>query len=268
MRKIILASVIVLLVIVLVLVYPKKITVGGGMLPFQYSYVCKGVYVQTFNYVSTDGPIGGLCFGIIKKVENPKGPCPQDMNSSNTWCDDSLNSKHDENNLIQENKNPENQNGLVCHDSPNYLAISRPVVNNPGSDVLVKYKTNVNQTIPCNYSVEKNDFELKNIGGADYFMAFEGKFLIMDSGTGVDNRGITVYDLSKQKEVFSDEYSSGEPVIENNTITYWINTNEPTTIQNCPKLYNSGGVIVSQTLFDLSTLIKKDLGNERCVYQE
>ena len=90
----------------------------------------------------------------------------------------------------------------------------------------------------------------------------------MDSGTAVNNRGIAVYDLSKQDKVFSDQYSSGEPVIENNTITYWTNTNEPTTTKNCPQLYNSGGVIVSQTLFDLSTLIKKDLGNKRCVYQE
>ena len=172
------------------------------------------------------------------------------------------------NNSILENKKPENQNDLTCHDSPNYIAISRPIINNPGSDLLIKYKTSVGKKIPCNYSIGKNDFELKNNGGANYFMAFEGKFLIMDSGTAVNNRDITVYDLSKQNKVFSDQYSSGDPVIKNNTITYWTNTKELTTIKNCPQLYNSGGAIVSQTLFDLSTLTKKDLGNKRCIYQE
>jgi hypothetical protein len=173
-----------------------------------------------------------------------------------------------QNNLAVKNNNLENQKDLICHESSNYLAISRPMISSPGSDLLIKYKASASQKIPCNYFVEKNDFELKNNGGSNYFMGLEGKFLIMDSGTAVNNRGITVYDLSKQDKVFSDLYSSGEPVIDNNTITYWTNTNELTTIENCPQLYNSGGAIVSQVFFDFSTLIKKDLGNIRCVYQE
>jgi hypothetical protein len=164
--------------------------------------------------------------------------------------------------------NSENQDNLTCNESPDYLAISRRIIGETGSDLLIKYKMSAGQKISCNYFVEKNDFELKNNGGANYFMAFEGKFLIMDEGTAVNNRGMNIYDLSKKSKIFSDRYSSGEPIIKNNTITYWINTNEVATIENCPQLYNSGGAIVAQVSLDLSTLIRKDLGNKRCAYQE
>jgi hypothetical protein len=36
---------------------------------------------------------------IVKKAENPKGPCPQGTNSSNTWCDENLNLKQKERKL-------------------------------------------------------------------------------------------------------------------------------------------------------------------------
>ncbi len=87
-KSIVLVSAIVLLAVLSVFFYPKKFIAGGGMVPEQYSNVCKGFYVNTFNDVAVDGPVGGLCFGVITKIENPKGPCPQGMNSSNTWCTD------------------------------------------------------------------------------------------------------------------------------------------------------------------------------------
>ena len=169
---------------------------------------------------------------------------------------------------IHEIVNSENQNNIVCHEYPNYVAMSRLRIAETGSDVLVKYKTNKNEKIPCNYIVEKNDFELKNKYSADYFLAIEDKFLIMDSGTAVNNRGLFIYDLSTQNEVFHDLYSYGRPIIKDNTVTYWINTQKPVTIENCPNLYNSGGAFLSQVSLDLGTLNKKDLGEEQCIYQE
>ena len=85
---IVLVLVLILLAIFFVFFSPKKISKGGGMLPQQYSNICKGFYFETHNDTLVDGERGGLCFGKIEKKENPKGPCPQGMNSSNTWCND------------------------------------------------------------------------------------------------------------------------------------------------------------------------------------
>jgi hypothetical protein len=91
-KNIVIVLVIILIVIFSIFFYPRKFHEGeGGMLPSQYSYVCKGFYLKTFNETSLDGVKGGLCFGKVEKLENPKGPCPQGMNSSDVWCDDNIN---------------------------------------------------------------------------------------------------------------------------------------------------------------------------------
>jgi len=68
-----------------------------------------------------------------------------------------------ENNLPQTNQAINNipPAKIECHDSPNYFIITKNDYMDVGTDILVKYKTDINQKIPCNYIVEKTDYELK-----------------------------------------------------------------------------------------------------------
>lgn len=92
MKKVIL--IIISVVVLGVFFYPKEfVKFNGGLLPQRYSERCLGIYQQRYNEVHIDGGIGGVCFGYVFQIENPKGPCYQGMTSKNMWCEDGLNLK-------------------------------------------------------------------------------------------------------------------------------------------------------------------------------
>jgi hypothetical protein len=152
-------------------------------------------------------------------------------------------------------------NELTCYDNSQYFLIAKDGANN-----VVKYKTDVNQNIPCEYTVEKNDFEFGN--GAEYFMGFDGKFLLTDSGTGPGCRGLAVYNLDTKKIIYHDSYCL--PVtMDGDTISYWTPSKIKPDNTNCPDLstylHETGSAeIESHVSLNLNTLVKKDLGELRC----
>jgi hypothetical protein len=103
---------------------------------------------------------------------------------------------------------------------------------------------------------------------AMYFKGVEGNFIIIDQGTAPDPRGLVIYKLSDKKEVLSDRYS--QPLdITATAVGYWSPTNQNVTVQNCPDSTKwlsegLGAEIESHVSFDLTTLVKKDLGQTRC----
>ncbi len=74
MKKILLLVGIIILGFVIVIFFPKKISLGGGMLPQVYFNTCKGVYIQTHDDSAVDGDRGGLCFGKIVTIVKPLDP--------------------------------------------------------------------------------------------------------------------------------------------------------------------------------------------------
>ncbi len=154
-----------------------------------------------------------------------------------------------------------------CVSNNKYFVVEKNLTDSVGANHLVKYKINENQNFSCEYVVEKGDFEIKN-EWAEYTLALENNFLILDSGTGPDPRGLIIYDLNARKKVFEDTYS--RPItIQNNTINYWTEAVEKATEVNCPELkeYEAGGLgaaIDAHVSLNLSNLIKKDLGERRC----
>lgn len=156
----------------------------------------------------------------------------------------------------------------TCYENNKYFVVSKQLGYEPGSDLLIKYKKNISQNIVCDYKVSPGDFEIKNPTGTTYFFDLKNNILALDSGTAVNNRSIILYDLIKKSKVFEDQRASGDPVLENGVMNYWINSKEIPTIENCPKLYNMGGVIESQVSLNLSTFIKRDLEEKRCTYHE
>ncbi len=157
--------------------------------------------------------------------------------------------------------------GLKCNDSPKYFAVEKSLSDSVGSDILIKYKKNSEQNFPCVYAVASGDFELKNVL-AEYFLAFTDNFLVLDSGTAPEPRGVIVYDLRSHKNVFTDSYA--KPVIvKGDTLTYFSKTDSNPTLENCPNLneYKGNGlgaVIMSKITVDLSSFSKKELGVFDC----
>lgn len=154
-----------------------------------------------------------------------------------------------------------------CVNNDKYFVIEKNLTDSVGANHLVKYKTNANQNPSCEYLVGNGDFEIKN-DWAEYTLALENNFLILDSGTGPDPRGLIIYNLYSRKKVFEDTYS--KPItIQNNTVNYWTGAQEKATEGNCPRLkeYEVGGLwaaIDVHVSLDLTTLAKKDLGERRC----
>lgn len=154
-----------------------------------------------------------------------------------------------------------------CVGNDKYFVIESKLTDSVGANHLTKYKTDGNQNFDCKYVVEKGDFEIRN-ERAEYTLALENNFLILDSGTGPTPRGFIAYDLNLRKKVYEDSYS--QPInIQNNLVDYWTVTTKPVTEQNCPEFKKweergLGSVIDARVSLNLSTLIKKELGEYRC----
>jgi len=158
--------------------------------------------------------------------------------------------------------------GLTCNDSPKYFAVEKSLSDSVGSNILIKYKASTGQKFSCAYLVSEGDFELKNVM-AEYFLAFTDNFLVLDSGTAPEPRGLIVYDLRSREKVFTDSYA--KPVIvKGDTLEYWAKSDQKPTAENCPTLAENtknylGSVIMSKVSLDLSTLTKKDTGAFKCL---
>ena len=154
-----------------------------------------------------------------------------------------------------------------CVGNDKYFVISADHTDDVGTDILVKYKSSSSQNISCEYLKKDKDFEIKD-EGAVYIMALENNFLILDEGTGPFPRGLIIYDLSSRKKVLENSYL--EPVnIKNNIINYWTETTINANEENCStykvnKANFLGSAIETRVSLDLSTLVKKELGEYRC----
>lgn len=172
-----------------------------------------------------------------------------------------------------------------CHISSDYVVVSKQIPDSVGSDILVKYR-NANSGVPgdmsgslnvgaCDYAARSGDFEIKN-QNVEYFDKLVGRYLVLDSGTGPDIRGIIVYDLNKKSKVYEGLKAGGKVAVSGATLTYW----EPqqqvaVTAANCPKLgeYEKLGMgagiqaKVTLTLGD-DSMVQKEAGETECVMRQ
>lgn len=154
-----------------------------------------------------------------------------------------------------------------CVSNDKYFVVENALIDSVGSDILVKYKSTNDQKYSCEYLASDSDFQIKN-KWAEYVLALENNFLILDSGTGPPPRGLIVYDLISRKKVFTDSYSN--PIaINSDTVTYWSPVSTKPYETNCPKLseYTAeglGAVIEARVVLTLSTLNKTEVGEYRC----
>ncbi len=163
-----------------------------------------------------------------------------------------------------------NSTQTTCHENEDYFVIGKMRAEG-GTDFLIKNKTQSTQPFECIYSVGEGDFEISDERPM-YYLALEGKFLVIDSGTAPYPRGLMVYDLARRTTVYTDGYSA--PIdIGRSTIEYWETSSEIPTQKNCPELkeWESGGLgaaIESRVRVDLATLSKRELGENRCAARQ
>ena len=56
---------------IFVIFFPnQKIVTSCGIMPCEYIFECKGLYVETYNEQAYDGGAGGVCFGHAERTEN------------------------------------------------------------------------------------------------------------------------------------------------------------------------------------------------------
>jgi len=167
-------------------------------------------------------------------------------------------------------------NGNTCYDLENYFVVTRDEINEPGENILVKYKTEEKE-YSCEYVAEEGDFELKNIrventsmnNFAQYYSYLHDDKLIVDSGTGT-KRDFRIYDLNTQKIIFTDDYNSGLENLElkENILTYWRTTNDIPNIENCSKIDEymqmGGAKIEAKITLNINDVSKKEFSEFRC----
>jgi len=119
---------------------------------------------------------------------------------------------------------------LTCHEHPGAFVIERAVRDGLGTDIIVKRRDKAGPKMACEYIVAEDDFEFKN-EMSEYFIDLQGRFLILDSGTGPD-RGLEIWDIEAKKRTYAIQYS--EPLsIRAEAIEFWTETGEGTS-SNCP----------------------------------
>ncbi|HET8575222.1 MAG TPA: hypothetical protein VFM02_03585 [Candidatus Paceibacterota bacterium] len=157
--------------------------------------------------------------------------------------------------------------GAECYQNAQYFVVSKPHGDFPGNDILIKSKR-TGENVSCEYVKESGDFEISHSDEADSVLALTGHFLILDSGTAPDPRGLSVYDLQNDQKTYTGKYS--KPVqVSSGSLTFWEPTDAEPTEENCPDLkqYQTNGLgaeIEKQVSLSLNTLAKDDLGPERC----
>lgn len=167
----------------------------------------------------------------------------------------------------------------TCYDSPNYFIVTKADAVIVGNDILIKQKTNEDQNIECKYKVAVGDFEILNNrrDGSDlysynqFFSYINDNFLILNEGTG-SNRTVRVFDLEKQKDIYSDDYH-GELVLQDNILIYWRATKDIPNKENCSRVdeYIKGGMgaqIETKVSLNLTDLTKKEFEEFRCLQAE
>lgn len=119
---------------------------------------------------------------------------------------------------------------VVCHASADYFVIERET-GAVGRDFLIKPRHVIHAIPACFYAAAPADFEIRN-EAAEYFLALQGHYLILDSGTAPEPRGLIVWDLRQRRKIFAGTYASPF-AIKPGHLEYWLES-AAATDRNCP----------------------------------
>jgi hypothetical protein len=170
------------------------------------------------------------------------------------------------NNLLERQITTADSIHITCYDFPEYFIIARDVPDGVGTDFLIRYKSNPNEKLSCNYDVVSGDLEIKN-EFAEYYAGLKKDLLILDSTTGPGPTGLIIWDLRKRTKVFEGSWSDPEESSDS-TLVYWLETDEATE-GNCPRLKEwlaegLSGAIETKVILNLSNFSITKTKETRC----
>jgi hypothetical protein len=145
-----------------------------------------------------------------------------------------------------------------------------------GSDITIRYRPSgksknflkiiTESSRWASYSPD--DIGINRPNDAAYFLGIFDHWLIVDSGTGPDPRGLSIYDLNTKKKIYDGSYS--EPIyISHGKLIFWTEIGKADE-NNCPHfkewLHNYGGTpaIDGKVEFDFKFLTLQHLSEEKC----
>lgn len=156
---------------------------------------------------------------------------------------------------------------LECHQSAQFLVVAA-ATGEIGSNFLVKPKVANDSAPNCDYLAQPQDFEIRN-ENAEYFLALQHQLLLLDSGTGAEQRELIIWDLSQRKIVFRGDYA--EPLqLTADSAVYWQEQRDTeASADNCPQwqqLQAEGmaAAIEQQVALDLASFNLRKLNPSRC----
>lgn len=97
--------------------------------------------------------------------------------------------------------------GTSCVANERFVVVSRPG-EGPGNDIIARQTTARGSTKACAGGYRPGDTRIARAGEAKYVWGLQGKFLILDEGTGPSIRKLVVVDLARGSEVWSVPYVS------------------------------------------------------------
>lgn len=155
---------------------------------------------------------------------------------------------------------------VTCYEYPQYS-----VIIGANGDMLVKFKQGDEEMPPCEYVVNKGDYEVKN-EWAEFFFGISGNLMFVDSGTGPDLRDVMIYDLTQRTKVYETSYSEPIVLTENDTLSFWLETEEASK-ENCPEYekftsMGLGAAIETKAVLDLNNFILTKSQETRCVARQ
>lgn len=154
------------------------------------------------------------------------------------------------------------QDSSICHRSPLYTVVEVPRTNAVGFDHFIGTARRT-----CHADSLAGDFVVRN-EWAEYFGDLRGHFLILDSGTGSDIRGLLVFDLRTRQRTFTGSYADLEPGTSGDTLGVWKPYNLEQPRPGCPLVGGLGAGVDSLVWLDMRLGRTRFAGRVRCATRQ
>jgi hypothetical protein len=150
----------------------------------------------------------------------------------------------------------------VCHRSQLYTVVEVALANQVGADHFIG-----DARRSCSPDSLATDFVVRN-EWAEYFAGLRGHFLVLDSGTGSDVRGLVVFNLRTRRRTFAGPYVGLEPGVRGDTLGIWQPYELPQPRPGCPVVGGLGHGADSLVWLDLRAGTTRFAGRVRCATRQ
>ncbi len=151
----------------------------------------------------------------------------------------------------------------MCHLYASYTVIVRERQDALGSDIFVRPPAQAScaaDSLPGDY-VFRNEW-------AEYFLGLRGDYLVLDSGTGPDLRGLIIIDLRTRRRVFQGSYVELEIAPSPELLGVWQGYELETPRAGCQTTPGLVPGVDSLVWLDLRTGRTRFAGQVRCAQRQ